>query len=205
MSIVQFQSTVVLDHTTISESDGSNVAASEKLVSNSSITTTTNDNEKIFNADFATKQTYRLYNYTEDETETQFATYNTTTRTTKVANLANNPIFNVYTFLMRYIPIVLANMDPTLYQQAKEHLLNLNYADYFYIIAYPTYGGYRVVHDPTYTAYYNANAQTLVNPPNWGGLIVLAAIISIVVGGAVVILKRRKPKQTADMQQQRRG
>jgi hypothetical protein len=202
MSIVKFQSTVVLNHTTISESDGSNVAGDEKLVSNSSITTTTNDNEKIFNADFATKQTYRLYNYTEDETETQFATYNTTTRTTKAANLANNPIFNVYTFLMRYIPIVLANMDPTLYQQAKEHLLNLDYADYFCIITYPTYSGYRVVHDPTYTAYYNANAQTPVNPPNWGGLIVLATIIAIVAGGAVVILKRRKPKQTANMQHQ---
>lgn len=195
MSIVQFQSTVVLDHTTTSESDDTNVATNEKLVSNASITTTTNDNEKIFNADFATKQTYKLFNYTEDSTETEYTTYNTTTRTTKAANLANNPVFIVYTFLMRYIPIVLANMDTTLYQQAKEHLLSLTYADYFYIIAYPTYGGYRIEHDPTYTAYYNTAAGGATNnPPNWTGLALVVAIIAIIIIVAVVVLSRRRPK-----------
>lgn len=199
MSIVQFQSTVVLDHTTTSESDNANVATNEELVSNTSITTKTNDDEKIFNADFATKQTYKLYNCTKDPTETQYTTYNATTRTTKAANLADNPVFNVYTFLMRYIPIILANMDTALYEQAKDHLLDLHYADYFYIIAYPTYQGYKIVHDPTYTAYYNANTET---PPNWGGLIVLVLIITIVIVTAAVILKRRKPKHSATLQQQ---
>lgn len=194
MSIVQFQSTVVLDHTTTSESDGTNVANNEALVSNSSITTTTDNNERIFKADFATKQTYKLYNYTEDPTETQYETYNATTRTAKAANLADNPIFGLYTFLMRYIPLVVANMDPVLYQQAKEHLLNLTYADYFYIIAYPTYGGYRIVHDPTYTAYYNANPTT-TNPSKWGGLILIGALIAIVAVGAAVILRRHRNKQ----------
>ncbi len=65
--------------------------------------------------------------------------------------MANNPVFTVHTGLMRYIPLVLANMDSELYQKAKDHLLDLRYADY-YIIAYPTYSGYRVEHDPTYTA-----------------------------------------------------
>jgi hypothetical protein len=203
MSIVQFQSTVVLDHTTASESEGTNVADNEKLVSNSSITTTI-DSEKIFDANFATKQTYKLYNSTQDPTERQYSTYNTTTRTTKAANLANNPVFGVYTFLMRYIPLVLANMDNTLYQQAKEHLLNLSYADYFYIIAYPTYGGYRIVHDPTYTAYYNANANlATTNPPNWGGLILMGAVITIVAVGTAVFLKRHRNKQPEGTQQTR--
>lgn len=197
MSIVQFQSTVVLDHTTTSESDGTNVADNETLVSDSNITTTA-DNEKIFDANFATKQSYQLYNYTEDPTETQHSTYNATTRTTKAANLANNPIFGLYTFLMRYIPLVLANMDNALYQQAKEHLLNLSYADYFYIISYPIYSGYRIVHDPTYTAYYNANVSPATNPPNLGGLVLIGGIVIIAAVGTAVFLNRRnkKPKDT---------
>jgi hypothetical protein len=84
-------------------------------------------------------------------------------------------------------------MDPALYQQAKEHLLSLTYADYFYIIAYPTYGGYRIEHDPTYTAYYNA-APGGTNPPNWAGLAVVVAIIAIIIIAAVVVLSRRRPK-----------
>lgn len=201
MSIVQFQSTVVLDHTTTSESDGTNVADNETLVSDSNITTTA-DNETIFDANFATKQSYQLYNYTEDPTETQYSTYNATTRTTKAANLAGNPIFELYTFLMRYIPLVLANMDNALYQQAKDHLLNLNYADYFYIISYPTYGGYRIVHDPTYTAYYDANANASTNPPNLGGLVLIGVIVIIAAVGTAIFVSRRnkKPKDTQQTQ-----
>ena len=197
MSIVQFQSTVVLDHATTSESEGTNVADNETLVSDSNITTTA-DNEKIFDANFATKQSYQLYNYTEDPTETQYATYNATARTTKAANLANNPIFGLYTFLMRYIPLVLANMDNGLYQQAKERLLNLNYADYFYIISYPTYSGYRIVHDPTYTAYYNANVNSATNLPNLSGLVLIGVIVIIAAVGTAVFLNRRnkQPKNT---------
>jgi hypothetical protein len=196
MSIVQFQSTVVLDHAVTSESKNADVANNETFVSNSSITTSTEDHERILNADFATKQTYKLYNYTQDPTETQYLTYNATTRTAKAANLADNPVFELQTFLMRYIPLVLANMDPVLYQQAKEHLLNFAYADYFYIIAYPTYGGYRIVHDPTYTAYYNSGANlTISNPPNWGGLVVIGAVIAIAAVGTTLFLKRHRRKQ----------
>jgi len=194
MSIVQFQSTVVLGHTTTSESNGENAKDSEEFVGNSSITTKINLGERIFDANFATKQTYRLYNYTEDHTETEYTTYNTTTRTAKSATLANNPIFLLHTSLMKYIPIVLANMDPALYQQAKEHLLSLTYADYFYIIAYPTYGGYRIEHDPTYTAYYNAAAGETTKPPSWTGLILVVAIIAIIIIVAVVALRSRRPK-----------
>ena len=103
---------------------------------------------------------------------------------------------------MRYIPIVLANMDSTLYQQAKDHLLNLSYADYFYIISYPTYGGYRIVHDPTYTAYYNVNVNPTANPPNLGGLVLIGAIVIIVAVAIAVGLNRRKkqPKNTQQPQ-----
>jgi hypothetical protein len=204
MSIVQFQSTVVLDHTATFESDGTNVQDTEADVGNSSITTKTDEGETVFNANFGSKKTYKLYNYTEDPTETQFQTYNTTTRTVKAANLAANPIFALHTILMRYIPLVLANMDNQLYKQAKEHLLNMSYADFFYIISYPTYSGYRIEHDPTYVAYYNANAAETTRPTNWAGLMLLIAIVAVfavvatvaVIAAVAIKSRRRKNNKT---------
>lgn len=193
MSIVQFQSTVVLDHTAYFNSQGANVTDNDVFVSDSNITTTTDDGEKIFDASFGTKKTYNLYNYTADPTETSYETYNTTTRTAKTEGFANNGIFNLHTALMRYIPLVVAQIDPTLYEEAKDHLLDFSYADYFYIISYPTYSGYRVEHDPTYTAYYSFTTP----PPSTSsaGLIVLLVIIAVIAISIAVILRRRRPKQ----------
>ena len=56
---------------------------------------------------------------------------------------------------IRFIPAVMASIDPELYTQAKDHLLDMNYADYFYITSYPEYGSYRTEHDPSITAYCN--------------------------------------------------
>jgi hypothetical protein len=200
MSVVQFQSTVVLDHTATFESDGTNVEDTEANVGNSNIATKTDEGETIFNANFGSKKTYRLYNYTEDPNEIKFKTYNTTTRTVKAANLATNPIFALHTILMRYIPLVLANMDNELYKQAKEHLLNMSYADFFYIISYPTYSGYRIEHDPTYTAYYNANAEGTAGPPNLAGLILIVAMVAIFAVIAVAVLRNRRPKKNETRQ-----
>jgi hypothetical protein len=195
MSIVQFQSTVVLDHSAYFSSNGVNVTDHDVFVGNSSISTFTSGNEKIFNADFSSKRPYNLFNYTADPTEKAFTTYNTTTRTCKIAGFAGNPIFQVHTSLMRFIPLVVAHMDPVLYQQAKDHLLDLNYADYFYIIAYPVYSGYRIEHDPTYTAYCSLTQEGQTPPdttpvfPKEGIIVIigLAAAVAIV----YVIIRRR--------------
>jgi len=199
MSIVQFQSTVILDHTAAFESNGTAVNGTETTVDNANITTTADDGEKVFAADFATKKTYKLFNYTEDSTETEYDTYNTTTRTTKAAGFAGNPVFELHTYLMRYIPLVLANMDLTLYQQAKDHLLDFSYADYYYIIGYPTYGGYRIEHDPTYTAYYDAAATWTPTPPNIGGIIIIAIIAAVAIA-AILLVVKRFTKRTSNMQ-----
>jgi hypothetical protein len=153
MSIVNFQATVILDHTAYFESQGTNVQNNEVVVDNSSIETFADDGEKVLEADFATKDSYKLYNYTLDDTESTFETYETLTRTCKIAGFARNPIFGVHTSLMRLIPIVVAEMQPELYEQSKDHLLDMNYADYSYLTSYPTYDGYRIEHDPTITAY----------------------------------------------------
>ena len=51
MSIVQFQSTVILNHTAYFNSSGLNVTDKEVFVDNSTISTFTDDGEKIFDAD----------------------------------------------------------------------------------------------------------------------------------------------------------
>lgn len=194
MSIVQFQSTVVLDHTTYSRSNGVNVTDEEVAVDDAKVSTFAGD-ERIFDADFSVKKAYKLFNYTADSTETDFASYDTTTRTCKVAGYARNPIFQVHTFLMRFIPLVVAHMDPELYQQAKDRLLDMSYADYFYVIAYPVYDGYRIEHDPTYTAYCYLTAEEPSEPTQGpaipqGGLVLIVGLAAVA-AVAYVILRRR--------------
>jgi len=88
---------------------------------------------------------------------------------------------------MRHIPLVVANMDPELYQQAKDHLLDWSYADYFYIISYPSYGGYRIDHDSTYTAY----LTTAVIPYSsnlLAGLFGLITIVALVMAVGIIMI-----------------
>jgi hypothetical protein len=195
MSIVNFQATVILDHTAYFESQGINVQDNEVIV-NDSIETFADDGEKILEADFATKESYELYNYTLDDKENTFETYETITRTCKIAGFARNPIFGVHTSLMRLIPVVLADMHPELYEQAKDHLLDMNYADYFYLTSYPTYDGYRIEHDPTITAYCHLTTSEpdpeVPIPQGIGTLLILGLIIALIVIVVLVILRRKE-------------
>jgi hypothetical protein len=67
-----------------------------------------------------------------------------------------------------------------LYDQANQ---TLNAAAFWYGIAFPEYNGYRVVHDPVYTAYSNIGQNRL---PAWLGLVVLTA--ASMVGIIVLVL-----------------
>ena len=193
MSIANFQATIILDHTAYFESSGIDVHDAEVSVDNSQIETFADDGEKILETNFVTKESYNLFNYTFDNTESTYETYQTTTRTCKIAGFARNPIFTVHTSLMRLIPVVVANMNPELYEQAKDHLLDMSYADYFYIISYPTYDGYRIEHDPTITAYCHL---TINEPPEESatsviGVILLIALVILVIAAIAIILRKR--------------
>jgi hypothetical protein len=192
MSTVNFQGTVILDHSAYFESAGANVQDDEVVVDDSIIEAFADDGEKILEADFTTKESYKLFNYTLDSTENTYETYQTTTRTCKIAGFAQNPIFAVHTSLMRLIPVVLASMDPELYEQAKDHLLDMNYADYFYLTAYPEYSGYRIEHDPTLTAYCHLTTSEPppedAEPTNRGIFVVIIVIIMAIIAVAVFIL-----------------
>jgi len=188
MSIVLFQNSLILDHTTKSTFNNQNVTDAEVDVSSGTILTES-DNEKIFEASFGTKQQYKLFNYTDSTV----STYNATTRTAPRPGFAKNPLFSMHVALLKYVPLIVAHIDPPLYQKAKDHMLNMTYADYFYIISYPKYSGFKIQHDPTYIAYI-ATASPTAGLPNLFGLIVIGAIIAVVVVGAVFVLRRRGSK-----------
>jgi len=198
LSTVNFQATVILDHTAYFESSGENVTDAEMDVDGSSIEGFADDGEKVFEANFTTKDQYNLFNYTLDNTENAFETYDTIPRICKIAGFARNPIFMVHTSLMRLIPEVLASMRPDLYEQAQDHLLDMNYADYFYLTSYPTYDGYRIEHDPTITAYCHLTTNELQpeNPAAQGiGIVAIAALLIalvVIVGVVVAIVLRKK-------------
>jgi len=185
MSIVNFQTTILADHETYSETaSGQNVADTETSVTDTSIATYADDGEKICDANFGAKKTYNLYNYTADPTETNYTTYNATARTAKTAGFAGNAgLFKYHIGLMKFLPLLVVNMHSQLFQKAKESITNMTRANYFYLIAYPTYSGYRVVHDPTLTIY--LTTSTTPAHPYLGPILIVVGIAAV---GAVIAL-----------------
>lgn len=201
MSIVNFQTSVMLDHNTYSLSaNGQNVTNSEIPVSNASITTYADDGERILDVEFGTKNTYKLYNYTTDPSESTFEAYKATTRTCKIDGFAKNTgLFKYHIGLMKLLPLLVYNMNPQLYNKAKERITNMSRANYFYLIAYPNYSGYRVEHDPEFKIYLTTSEVALTEKPPYGLLLLGIGAIAIV--AIVVILKRRKSSEEIKLQQ----
>jgi hypothetical protein len=87
------------------------------------------------------------------------------------------------------------HMYPALFVKAVSTIANMSRANYFYITAYPEYSGYRVEHDPTFTAYIAASSDSVPNqtPAGAVGIIIIAIVIVAVGIGVAVVLSRRKP------------
>jgi hypothetical protein len=184
MSIVNFQTSIMADHETYSTTpDGQNVEDSEIAVSDTSIDTYADDGEKIFSTKFQTKPTYNLYNFTDDQTETEYDTYYANATTAKIVGFAGNAgLFSLHMGLMKFLPLVVVHMYPALFAKAT------------YTIAYPEYSGYRIEHDPTFTAYI-ASPATNPSLPSAGGLLVLASVIVAIGIVIVVLIALRKKRQ----------
>lgn len=185
MSIVLFQNTLTLNQETASTFNNHNVTDTELDVSNGSVVTTAG-NDKIFETAFGTKPKYSLYNITDGTTKQ----YNALTRTMSRAGFATNPILHIQVGLLRYIPMIVKHIDPALWEKAKDRITSMEYSDCLYVISYPTYSGYKVVHDPVFTAYPALTTGSSYSP---NGLIVLAGIVAAGYAG-VVIVKRRRSK-----------
>jgi hypothetical protein len=191
----------MLDRDTYSTTaSGQNATDNEIFVSDSSISTYADDGEKIFDTSFGVKETYNLFNYTEDPTESTPHTYDAITRTAQIGGYARNQdLFHFHRNFAKYLPLILVHMYPQLYQRAKETITNMTRADYLYSISYANYSGYRIEHDPMYTVYF---APTASVGPNLGGLIAFAAIVGTIIVVAVVILKRKGAKNLPESQTQ---
>jgi hypothetical protein len=192
MSIVEYQTSVMLDRNTYSQSaTGQNVTDKDISVGDSSISTYADDGEKILDASFGVKETYNLFNYTEDREEKTPHTYEAIARTADITGYArNNNLFSFHKSFSAYLPLILVCMYPQLYMRAKATITNVTKADYLFLISYPHYSGYRIEHDPTYTIYFNPTTS-----PSFGGLILIAMIAAIVAVVSYVVVKRKTQKR----------
>lgn len=189
MSMVFFQASAVLDEKTESAINGQEITENEVDVSDGTITTSTESGQRIASVDFGSKDTYTLYNSTLGTS----STYDAVVRTAEKDGFAKNSVFSTHTFLMNYIPLALAHIDEALYEQAKDQLLNMTYADYFYIVSYPNYGGYKIEHDPIYTAFYAPDkiTSTVDKTSSFGGILAVGVIAAMAIIGAVVFLRKK--------------
>ena len=202
MSIINFQTSVMADHDTYSQTPaGENVTEAETTVTDGSIDTLADDGERIFNVDFGTKKTYKLYDYAADPTESTFSTYESNARTAETRGFAENAgLFKYHIGLMRFLPLAVAHMFPALYAKSVQTITNMSKANYFYIIAYPEYSGFRIEHDPVFTAYIATSESPQSVNPSGGGFVIIVLVIvvvAVVVIVASLFLLRRKPKTQA--------
>jgi len=194
LSVVNFQSSILADRETYSTtSNGQNATDSETPVTDGSISTYVDDGEKISDANFSAKKEYKLFNYTSDQTEQAYSINEATARTAKAWGFAGNVGLFVYHIdLLKFLPLVVAHMYPGLYARARESITNMSRANYFYIIGYGNYSGYRVEHDPTLTVYLSTGTTPTSTPPNGTAIIIIGAAAVIIIVAAAIVLGRRK-------------
>jgi hypothetical protein len=208
MSIVDYQTIVLANQNTYSTILDGQTLSSDQLVSKSAVNTYGEDGNKVGSLDFTAKSTYNLYNYTQDSTETTPQTYNAITRTTIPPGFAGNTgLFKTQINLMKFLPLLVLHMYPTIYQKARESISDMSKANYFYLTSYPTYSGYRIEHDPVFTAYAvtssvsgDSSTSTATTNPNQTnplrtGLIfaIIAAIVAVIAMAAVLLRRKTFP------------
>jgi len=191
----QFKLSIVLAHksilvsqsatqrTTDRDDSGTNVTDTERDVSRSAINTAAPDGERIFRTDFGVKPQYQLF----DPNGSNPTTYNATTRTVRRLGWGTNPVFRFQNTFMGFLPLFIAHVDPALIQQARSGAIRFDAADYLYIIAYPQWGGTKIVHDPDFTAIFqpSSNAGFLT-------ILFIAIAAAAAVGGVFAFLFRRR-------------
>ncbi|TMI43944.1 hypothetical protein E6H19_08460 [Candidatus Bathyarchaeota archaeon] len=188
LSIVLANKAILASTVTNKDDSGASVDNGNSTdVTHTAVNTEASDGDKVFKADFGVKSAYQLYNYTADSSENTASAKNVNVRTVNLNAWGGNPVFWFQNRFMGFLPLFVANVDPGLITQAKEGLKNFVVSDYLYIISYPTWSGYKLVHDPEYTAFYT--------PANNVGLltaIFLAVAVAAGVGGLFAFLFRKR-------------
>jgi hypothetical protein len=187
MSIVEYQKTILLDKETTCTVDGDDVTENEIDVTTSPIETHSTDGELICTQSFSEKSEYQLYNHIAE----QPASHDVQVRTHDITGYARNRnLFQFQTSFEKYIPLILVGMYPGLFARARDTIANIEVADALYVISYPIYGGYKIIHDPVLTAYYAPTQSLGPDLSQLGGALLLAVIaIPIIV---IIALKRKR-------------
>lgn len=143
-------------------------------------------NDLIYSTDFAKKRNYTLY-------APGPTTYATTTVTYPFKGIVDNSIFNdanqVYALLHRVVSFVPQFFDT----KGRSFEATMAGADAVYMISYPHWSGYRIVHDP-YFAVFTGNAGG-AGLETSGLLIILVAAAALVVTTSFVVVRVRIGKR----------
>jgi len=75
-------------------------------------------------------------------------------------------------------------------------------ANYFYVIAYPEYSGFRVEHDPVFMVYLDTSAVWTGGSFPVGLFVIVAVIVVVAVAALVVLKIRKKPERTDEPPQE---
>ncbi len=185
LSIVLANKTILASHT-VSDKTNSNTSVddSDANATRTAVTTTSSDDgEPVFKADFSTKPSYQLY----DPSDANPQTYNVAVRSVRRAGWGGNPVFAVQNAFMGFLPLFVAHVDYPLFQQVRAGMASFASSDYLYTISYPQWGGTRIVNDPSFTAFYQptGNAGLLT-------AIFIAVAVAAGIGGVFAFLLRRK-------------
>src|SRR6266702_2901242 len=184
LSIVLANKAILASHTVVDKTDtNTSVDDSDANATRTAVTTSSDDGERAFKADFSTKPTYQLYNSTDANPQP----YNVTVRTVRRGGWGGNPVFAFQNAFMGFMPLFVAHVDPALFQAARAGMASFSVSDYLYTISYPQWGGTRIVNDPDFTAFYQptGNAGLLT-------AIFIAVAVAAGIGGVFAFLLRRK-------------
>ncbi len=184
LSIVLANKAILASHTVVDKTDtNTSVDDSDANATRTAVTTSSDDGERVFKADFSTKPTYQLYNSTDANPQP----YNVTVRTVRRGGWGGNPVFAFQNAFMGFMPLFVAHVDPALFQAARAGMASFSVSDYLYTISYPQWGGTRIVNDPDFTAFYQptGNAGLLT-------AIFIAVAVAAGIGGIFAFLFRRK-------------
>lgn len=193
MSIIEFQNSILLDRKTVCLANGENVTNNEVFISDVTVSTYSDDGERIFDTSFGVKENYKLYNYTADPTESSYEIYEALTRTVQIGGIAKNEVISPHRNILRYIPLFVAHMYPQMLERARETIGNITKASYLYVISYPNYSGYRIEHDPVHTAYLTIEApQSQI-----GKYLVAIAMVAVVVLVIIAVIAKRRQSQVS--------
>nr|MDO8100559.1 hypothetical protein [Candidatus Njordarchaeota archaeon] len=189
ISILQHQKTSVYGKPVSVTSNSANVRNASADVSASGFNETVG-NELVSSTDFGTKRNYTLYSTGAG------TVWPTTTKTYPFKGLVDNSIFNdtqgIYAAVHRVASFVPQFFDP----KGRGFDVTITDTDAVFMISYPQWEGYRIVHDPYFAVFTSTSGQGGPSGLSGAFMILIAGAALVVVTSVVVIHTRARKRGT---------